>query len=349
MKIGILTYHHSENYGALLQAYGLSEAVKEYGYEVEFIDYRPYRAIIYYLKEAYFNPNFAAYSEKSRKMKSFFLSKLKMSQKTFYTRAGLEKLSQDYDRVICGSDEVWNIKSIRKFDPSYFLDFVDERVPKVSYAASMGRTGTLGIYKDRVSELIKRFASISVRDSNTLEVMVKECGVLAKKVLDPTFLADFSKITSVPKVEKYALVYGRLKPKQESYVKAMADSKGLVLISVGYPCKVAQENFLNIGPEEWLGYFAQSSCVFTDFYHGAIFSIIHKKPFVFFGRKDKENKIKDLLTDLSLEDRILTEETINSSNQELPGDIDYGAVYLKLDKMISGSKAYLWEALNGNN
>lgn len=349
MKIGILTYHHVENYGALLQAYALSEVVKAWGHEVEFIDYRPLRAIIYYFKETYFKPNVIAYTEKSKNMRKFFMTRLNLSKKRVYNRTGLKELSQYYDRVICGSDEVWNIKSIRKFDPSYFLDFVDDSVPKISYAASLGRASTLGSYSQKVSNLIKRFASISVRDSNSLEVMRRECGVEAKKVLDPTFLADFSKITSVPNVEKYALVYGRLKRDQESYVKAMAERQGLTIISIGYPCKVAQENHLRIGPEEWLGYFAQASYVFTDFYHGAIFSIIFRKQFVFFGRKDKANKIKDLLSDLDLEDRLLSKEELNKPNQELPENINYSTVELKLNQLISASKAYLSEALNGNH
>ena len=41
MKIGILTFHCAHNYGAVLQAYALQEAVKELGYDVEIINYRP--------------------------------------------------------------------------------------------------------------------------------------------------------------------------------------------------------------------------------------------------------------------------------------------------------------------
>jgi hypothetical protein len=37
MKIGILTFHFSNNYGALFQAYGLRNYLKGLGHEVEFI------------------------------------------------------------------------------------------------------------------------------------------------------------------------------------------------------------------------------------------------------------------------------------------------------------------------
>lgn len=41
MKIGILTYHRSHNYGALLQGIALREVLKRMGHEVTFIDYWP--------------------------------------------------------------------------------------------------------------------------------------------------------------------------------------------------------------------------------------------------------------------------------------------------------------------
>lgn len=40
MKIGILTFHHSRNYGAVLQAYGLKEVLCKLNHQVNVIDYR---------------------------------------------------------------------------------------------------------------------------------------------------------------------------------------------------------------------------------------------------------------------------------------------------------------------
>ena len=41
MKIGILTFHKTDNYGAMLQAYALSYYLKKLGHTVCFIDYCP--------------------------------------------------------------------------------------------------------------------------------------------------------------------------------------------------------------------------------------------------------------------------------------------------------------------
>ena len=41
MKVGILTYHRAENYGALLQAYALMAYLRGLGHDVSFVDYWP--------------------------------------------------------------------------------------------------------------------------------------------------------------------------------------------------------------------------------------------------------------------------------------------------------------------
>lgn len=356
MKVGILTYHHVNNYGALLQAYALAQVVKQQGHEVEFIDYRPYKAIIFYLKAAYLsrraklwfiNPNFIAYAAKSRNMQAFFTSKFRLTSKTYYTRSQLNAFRSGYDLLICGSDQVWDVQAIRKYDSSYFLDFVDSGLTrKVSYAASCGQTSTFGIYRQPICNLLDQFDAISVRDINSLQLIDRECQRRAIKVLDPTFLADFSEITALPDAEKYALVYADLNPAQARFVKRLARGKGLTIISVGSPCKVADKNFLSIGPEEWLGYFAHATYVFTNFYHGAVFSIIFKKPFTFFSKAVKANKINDLLDDLNLKDRIITSEALIDAEQNPLSEIDYSVVYETLNKSIAKSRQYLAEVLD---
>ena len=53
MKIGILTFHRAENYGALLQAYALKTYLSTLGHNVSFVDYWPEYHISHY---KIFNP-----------------------------------------------------------------------------------------------------------------------------------------------------------------------------------------------------------------------------------------------------------------------------------------------------
>ncbi len=348
MKIGILTYHHTTNYGATLQAYALSQCLKKQGHDVEIIDYQPYKALKTYIKALYFTRHFLSNAVKSWKMREFLHSQMQLSPSRCYAREGLKKWEKTYDVVVCGSDEIWNINSFRGFDPSYFLDFASsQKTRKVSYAASFGFTTTLGKNREKVAELLKDFKAISVRDSNSLRIVEEECERPATKVLDPTFLADYTEIISQPKLSDYLLIYGGLSREDEAQVKKAAEAEGLVVVSVGYPSRIAQVNLVGIGPEEWLGYFAKASYIFTSFYHGAIFSIIFRKPFTVFGRQDKMSKVQDLLSDLKLESRIVKDADRASREPKLNRDIDFEVIYGSVEKAIEQSKSYLFEAING--
>ena len=50
MKIGLLTFHSAQNYGAVLQAYATQEVLKGLGHEIQVIDYRP----PYLIKQKFF-------------------------------------------------------------------------------------------------------------------------------------------------------------------------------------------------------------------------------------------------------------------------------------------------------
>lgn len=364
MKIGILTYHHVTNYGSLLQAYALWQALKQQGYDVELIDYRPYKAVKFYLqalyplkqgkKRPYFNRQFLANIVKSWKMRRFLLSQMQLSKRKCYTQSGLKQYHQQYDVVISGSDQIWDINAvIRGCDLSYFLDFVcDPNTRKISYAASFGSTTTLGENQQEISQLIHKFETILVRDWNSLQLLNKEVGIQATKVLDPTLLVEYDHLTSIPKLDKnYLLVYfqGHIPLEQEKLIKAIAKANNLEIISIGYHHPVAQRNLIGIGIEEWLGYFAQASYVVTDTFHGTIFSIIFKKRFNVFVNKDKSLKVMDLLIDLGLESRAVIDATEDSFAGEDFSDINYSLAYEKLDEKILLSKAYLSEALTSRH
>ncbi len=367
MKVGILTFHHTTNYGATLQAYSLWKTIKQYGHDVEIIDYRPYKTTINYLgrlipikpihgnySKYKWESHFIPYLIQAWRMRRFLVSKLDLSQKKTYTRAGLKNFSHKYDVVICGSDQVWNTKDKFRggFDPSFFLDFVDtENCRKISYAPSCGQTKNLGTDKQSISQLIGQFDNISVRDNNSLRLIEQECGRTATKVLDPTFLNDFSEFKSTPKLEQeYILLYSitSYTAEQESKIKSLIESvpklKNLLIVSLARPSKIADVNLITVDPEEWVGYFRNAAYVITGSYHGTIFSLKFKRPFTVFTRPDNV-KIKDLLQDLSLKSRIIDHKETSLFSQQ-SANIDYDSVHKILDEKIIASKNYLVEALD---
>ena len=68
MRIGILTFHRAENFGAVLQCFALQEYLRSKKYEVKIIDYRC-RAI----ENAYYLLNIRILFRSCNIVKSFYL------------------------------------------------------------------------------------------------------------------------------------------------------------------------------------------------------------------------------------------------------------------------------------
>ncbi|MEM1239563.1 MAG: polysaccharide pyruvyl transferase family protein [Cyanobacteria bacterium P01_H01_bin.26] len=355
MKIGIITFHHTTNYGATLQAYALSKALSAWGHSVEIIDYRPKGAVGFYVKQLLpiknkkfdWNKDFYRHILKAFRMRKFLVSSLNLSKLKCYSNYNLRAIFEaaNYDAIITGSDQVWCLNTkFRGFDPAYFLDFFEagENCLKISYAPSVGETKSFGDKRAEICDLIEKFDYVSVRDHHSKSVLQKECGVTATKVLDPTFLVSYDDILTPPDTAApYLLVYNhkKLNNLQEQAIKEIARVKNLKIISVGDIWSVADHSKIAVHPKEWIGYFKQASYVFTNTFHGTIFSLLFRKDFTVFVGEGKRNKIHDLLGSLELETRITT--TDPGAEEPDISAIDYCVVERKLNPQIRDSKAFL--------
>ena len=355
MKIGIITFHHTTNYGATLQAYALSKALTVWGHSVEIIDYRPKGAVGFYVKQLLpiqnrrfdWNEDFYRHILKAMRMRRFLVSSLSLSKLRCYSNHKLRAIFEaaNYDAIITGSDQVWCLNTkFRGFDPAYFLDFFEagDNCLKVSYAPSVGETKSFTDKRAEICDLIEKFDYVSVRDHHSKNVIQKECGVTATKVLDPTFLVGYDDILTPPDTAvPYLLVYNHktLSALQEQAIKDIARVKKLKIISIGDTWNVADYSKIAVHPKEWIGYFKHASYVFTNTFHGTIFSLLFKKDFTVFVGEGKRNKVYDLLGSLDLEMRIIT---ANPGEGETDiSAIDYRAVEKKLNPQIRESKAFL--------
>lgn len=89
------------------------------------------------------------------------------------------------------------------------------------------------------------------------------------------------------------------------------------------------------------------SLMYTDSFHGTVFSIINKRPFVISSRQSRVNmdsRIDTLLSMFHLENRKISEK----NNYEIanPMEIEYPDVEKILDRERQRSKEFLCKALN---
>ena len=177
MKIGILTFHRSINYGAFMQCYSLSQRLKRDfpQHTIEVIDYTSGKIQSYYDKQIENSPASTAL-KLTQRYEAFrqVLNTLPLSSRQLVgdsCEEVMQWLNEEYDVVIVGSDAVWNW-IIRGFPNPYFLK--DYKGLKLSYAASAHGQSFRAMtaeQKTYLKEAFSDFYYLGVRDSNT-EAMV---------------------------------------------------------------------------------------------------------------------------------------------------------------------------------
>lgn len=266
------------------------------------------------------------------------------------TTEDLREATRDYDVVIVGSDQVWNMNII-KGDLNYFLAFADG-IRKVSYAADFGQPQQILQNKVDLLRFLDRFDRISVRTGLSKEIV----GTLSSKdvdiVLDPTLLHDFSETTAhLETQEPYVLVYsiwgGTDRDVLASVVKDIASQCKLPVcfVSWGRDFPIANCHRRSLGPAEWLGHFREAAFVCTDSYHGFIFAIKNRKPFAAVCLNNRASRIVELAGKYGLHDSLVTSSESVKSRSMLTHEIDYDHVHNLLNEDVDASKAFLREAL----
>ena len=354
MKIGILTFHCANNYGAVLQAFALAKYLSNNN-EVYIIDYKPH----YLCKTTFFFPTFKDYKRKPiRSIKNTIKSILNFNSKrnmincfsnfreTFlplYKLTNCNDLST-FDTIIIGSDQVWNIEITEGFDPYFWGSIIPKNVKLISYAASIGKYIFKTNERKAIEENLSRFSAISVRENNIKELLSdiysnKEI----KLVLDPTFLIDKSiyiDICNKPICnEKYVLIYEVVHDNNtERIATNISKEIDAKLIRIGSKSKNKSiKSYTNIGPLEFINFINYSSFVVTTSFHGTAFSLILNKDFytVKLGNEVDE-RAKTLLNSINL-----TRRHIDKLSSPSISKVNYDEVNKVLSTIIDDSKDFI--------
>ena len=319
MKCGILTYHQIPNFGAVLQAYALCANIRKLGYNCEIIDYQCSNIIKRELTPPHFsNPvkalAYHRFIEPHQKKKILecrnFVKGLYSD--CIYTRTNIGEANREYDMFISGSDMIWNM-DVNGKDTSFFLDFTENDKGRISYASSIGGEWTAE-QQSEIKNYLNRYDYISVREMDTRKIITDKLGISCDAVCDPTMLltmGDWNDYTRPVEEKNYILVYFPYKEilaAAERY--ANIKHKKLIIIGTTYPWK-ANNYKLVYSPKEWMSYIKYADAVFTDSYHGLLFSLYFNRPV---WTNNKNNRLKDLIDELHLE-KCYIENDPNFQNQ----------------------------------
>lgn len=350
MKWGVATlYYKSMNLGGLLQAYAvtrlfellgfeceqmcydLSTSKKKLNYKKQFVERLKkitLKKIINKLKrklEKKFRKktNKADYSKFSKQSNYFeeFRNMIPHSA-VLYNSDNIKSANKNYDAFICGSDQVWAPDMM--IHDFFTLDFAHKNKPRISIAASMGKSSLTNSERRYFCDKIKKIDSISVREK-TLSEYLQKYGIENECILDPTLLlgieewkkiADYS---SVPE-GKYVLCYflGDSLWQRRKAVE-YAEKHKIKLVYLPYVTNrirrsdLVFKDYIDLpaGPQQFIGLVENAECIFTDSFHAMMFSIIFQKDFFVFNRDGEKGsntgnaRIIDFLEEMNIKERFI--------------------------------------------
>ena len=323
-KVGVLTFHRCINYGSYWQARCLVEGLSSMGIDAVLLEHRSRRVDRAEWKCALRpvpneNGDHALYRAKIRK---FFHSIATLPLSAPFPLEEPAR-TEDFDLVIVGSDEVWNLKHPWYGGSLLFYGDGFRSSRLASYAASFGNQispdGMNGFWTDK----LLNFADISVRDLNSARLIRDLLGYEPELVLDPCL--QFPRvITAREKVDPghdYIALYGHGFPAWfQKSVRTWAREKGYPLVSIGYRNDWADSQWIDAGPEDYAGFIAGARAVVTNFFHGCIFALVNGKPFACVLSDYRSNKIRDLTTLIGADRRLIGEESVS---MDLPQALDH--------------------------
>lgn len=369
-SVGIVTFHCADNYGALLQAYALSEKLKQLELHPEFINFTPNRIRSPYehstnviknikkhgirlgIKKQLSNmANYELNRERKNNFNYFRDNYLNISSYMFSDTKELSNNYLKYDYYITGSDQVWNPEMIDGLEDVYFLNFGSEKTKRISYAASIAKELDKSKY-ELYSRYLKHLDIISIREDSHKGLVENLSGKSVEIVVDPTLLhdKDFWEDKFKLKIDskRYVLVYDLLKDPLTIDTANYISKKSNVEI-VSYSSKKNyihwKESFNGKSPVKLLELIKNSECVVTSSFHGMIFAIIFNKPFYVISHPTRGSRMIDLLEKLGLEDRLVS----TMIDIDLTKKIDYDVVNNKVMSMSKIAEEFLVKALDLGN
>lgn len=366
-KVGVLTLNGYNNYGNRLQNYALEETIKNLGCKPQTIIVNRKTKVkeekltdklkqVSSISELFFKANNKLHNKKNRKHvlnreKNFINFSKKYINETSYAISKdsiPENLSDQYDYFITGSDQVWNPNNLHG-TTFFFLTFADKN-KRVAYAPSFGISKIKSEIIDRYRGWLSEIPYLSVREEDGAMIIKELINENAPVLIDPTLLLSKERWLSIAEEAKnkpkgrYLLTYflGDVPMEYKKQIKKFSKAEKLKIVNL-YDIK--DKRTYEAGPGEFIDYVNSCSIFCTDSFHGCVFSILFKKPFIAYKRKglssSMESRINTLLDKFDFNFRKY--ENIKGSKNVF--SIDYTEVSHILETERNKSINYLKEAL----
>lgn len=289
MKVALITLHAIKNYGSVLQTLATQELFKEFGCEVELINYIREDSLDKNLLNTWCGSNpikkivmLPTLIKWKSVFNDFIAEHFKLSKNIYTYPEDFKKYPIQADIFCTGSDQVWNTGWNGGIIKSLFLDFIPEDAFRFAYAASFGKKELSKKEVDETKELIKKYRFISVREDYAKTMLEKYYNYKeAVHVLDPTLAYDgdfWRSYAPKSRIKKdYILVYNLNRSKKfDEYAMKLSKKTGLPIY---FLCR-RYDQFIRPGKSilvpdvfEFITLIDNAKYVLTDSFHATAFSL----------------------------------------------------------------------------
>lgn len=376
-RIGIVTlYYQNYNYGGQMQAYAMQKIfdnINDYRAELISFETKTSSYLLQRLCDLGIKKSIDHFKNKivfkymmrdkdfanaiNMKISRFDRFMNAIPHTDIYDENSIKQVNDKFDIYVCGSDQIWNPGW---WNDILFLKFTEK--PKFSYAASIARTTLSKNEVEFINNATQNYIGISVREKQAKDLLEKDLKRRVDLSLDPTLLIErehWMKIADYPnETEPYVLFYmvGNSKGlKRQIYEKCK--KSGYKVYSIGfskntyYKSDLAYTDYVikDAGPLQWLGWIANAKIVFTDSFHGSVFSILSNTDFWCFERdnpndsSNENSRLYNFLRITGLESRLLGYEVETQVTFNQP--INFAFVDKKLAKLREESVRYITDCL----
>ncbi len=381
MKIGVVTYWYgNSNYGMMMQCWALQKYLKQLGHDPYVIRFAKkaqegmVRRTLKYLgifnmcrriKCVLDGSEYveSSYNNSLRKFEEFRQTHINLSINKYSTISELQNNPPIADCYITGSDQVWSQLLNDDNNTAYFLNFGSNSIKRIAYAPSFSMKKYPDNLQERLSTMLKKLDYISAREYDGVKIC-ELLGFAAKKVLDPTLLLEKQDYLELCKkipapdtdcIFIYSLNISDPEDIRWTELQSFASNRNYqVIVTPADGYITGGEIFVNSVTycystiEKWIALIRDAKLIVTSSFHGIVLSIILERPFVYVPLKGQlssgNNRVLDLLKDLNLESRILSES--RSYSKISKSIIDWNLVKKHLEINIRESKDYICTALS---
>ena len=326
MRTLTVTFHHTTNYGAVLQTFALQQFILGLGHEnmvletVSIHKKKSPKSLYQVVRDLYFIYLKLKHRKTYQRLKDHFsrfhTEKIKLTV-PYHTMNELLDTYPDVDCLISGSDQVWNMKTTPEFIDARLLKFGKPSWRRFSYAASIEELNYTLEQQKQIKEALQSFAGISLREESAKNYIESITGVNCERVLDPVFLLSknqWLEFVKTPRIDgPFILCYQVQSNKRMREVAVYLRKKtGYPIVSIcNSPIEWIKSDYIlhDVSIEEFIGFYSKAAYVISASFHGIAMALVFEKPVYALVKSVRANRIKEIMSLMGLDNYVITQES----------------------------------------